>query len=70
MIKKYFFGYSSHNKAYKIYNLRTQIVMESINMVVDDNLKESVKKYRDNIIDITDTIMREKAFLMDKIQSS
>jgi hypothetical protein len=44
--------------------------MESINMVVDDNLKESVKKYIDNIIDITDTIMREKAFLMDKIQSS
>jgi hypothetical protein len=39
---------------YKVYNLQTQTVMESINMVVDDNLKEFVKKNLDNIIEITE----------------
>lgn len=37
---------------YKVYNLQTQTIIESINMVVDDNLKEFVKKNLDNIIEI------------------
>ena len=31
-----FLGYSKNSKAYRVYNMRTQTVMESINVVVDD----------------------------------
>jgi hypothetical protein len=44
-----FLGYSSHNKAYIVYNLRTQIIMETINVVIDDNLKEPVKNNLDDM---------------------
>jgi hypothetical protein len=39
-----FLKYSSHNKAYIVYNLQTQTIMKSINVVINDNLKEYVKK--------------------------
>lgn len=51
--KEIFIGYLSHNKVHRVYNLQTQTILESINMVVDDNLKESIKKDHDNIIEIT-----------------
>ena len=31
-----FLGYSLNNQAYKVYNKRTKVVMEFINVVVDD----------------------------------
>ena len=31
-----FVGYILNNRAYRVYNIRTQIVMESINVVFDD----------------------------------
>ena len=31
-----FIGYSNSSKAYRVYNMRTQTVMESVNIVVDD----------------------------------
>lgn len=31
-----FLGYSTNNKAYKVYNQCTKMVMESINVIVDD----------------------------------
>ena len=34
--KGIFFGYSLNSCAYRIYNLGTKIIMESINVVVDD----------------------------------
>ena len=36
--KGYFLGYSSTSKAYKVYNLRTKTVMESSNVVINDEL--------------------------------
>jgi hypothetical protein len=51
-----FLGYSLHNK---VYNLWIQTIIESINMVVDNNLKEYVKKDIDNIIEITEKTLLE-----------
>ena len=34
--KGFFLGYSTSSKAYKVYNLRTKIVMESANVVIND----------------------------------
>ena len=36
--KGYFLRYSSTNRAYKVYNLRTKTVMESSNVVINDEL--------------------------------
>ena len=36
--KGYFMGYSSTSRAYKVYNLRTKTVMESSNVVINDEL--------------------------------
>ena len=36
--KGYFLGYSSSSRAYKVYNLRTKTVMESSNVVINDEL--------------------------------
>ena len=36
--KGYFLRYSSTSRAYRVYNLRTKIVMESSNMVINDEL--------------------------------
>ena len=36
--KGYFRGYSSTSRAYKVYNLITKIVMESSNVVINDEL--------------------------------
>ena len=36
-----FLGYSLNNQAYKVYNKRTKVVMEFINVVVDDQGSKS-----------------------------
>ena len=36
--KGYFLGYSSTSRAYKVYNLRTKTIMESSNVVINDEL--------------------------------
>ena len=33
-----FLGYSINSKSYRVYNMRTLIVMESINVIIDDTL--------------------------------
>ncbi|KAI5426708.1 hypothetical protein KIW84_032223 [Lathyrus oleraceus] len=35
-----FLGYSTNNKAYRVFNSRTKVMMESINVVVGDNLSK------------------------------
>jgi len=37
-----FLGYSTNSRAYRVYNSRTQVVMESINVVIDDVAKDQV----------------------------
>ena len=34
--KGYFLGYSSTSRSYRVYNLRTKIVIESSNVVIND----------------------------------
>ena len=36
--KEYFLGYSSTSRAYRVYNLRTKTVMESSNVVINDEV--------------------------------
>ena len=36
--KGYFLGYSSTSRAYRVYNLRTKTVMESSNVVINDEV--------------------------------
>ena len=36
--KGYFLGYSSTNRAYRVYNLRTKTVMESSNVMINDEV--------------------------------
>jgi len=31
-----FLGYSTNNRAYRVFNSKTRVVMESINVVIDD----------------------------------
>lgn len=35
-----FLGYSTNSRAYKFFNSRTKVMMESINVAVDDNIAE------------------------------
>ncbi|KAK2401665.1 putative mitochondrial protein [Trifolium repens] len=35
--KGFFLGYSTNSRAYRVYNTKTQVVMESVNVVVKDN---------------------------------
>jgi hypothetical protein len=37
-----FLGYSTNSRAYRVFNSKTETVMESINVVIDDVPKESV----------------------------
>jgi hypothetical protein len=38
--ERIFLGYSTNSRAYRVYNFRTQIVMQSINAVIDDVSKD------------------------------
>src|ERR1044072_4051841 len=40
-----FLGYSTNNRAYRVFNSRTKIMMESINVIVDDHLVENNVPY-------------------------
>ena len=53
--KGYFLGYSSTSRAYKVYNLRTEIVMESSNVVINDEL--SSESHSENSSPIQEKIM-------------
>ena len=36
--KRYFLGYSSTSRAYKVYNLRTKTLLKSSNVVINDEV--------------------------------
>jgi hypothetical protein len=38
-----FLGYSTNNRAYRVYSTKTEIVMESINVVIDDEIRAHSK---------------------------
>ena len=44
-----FLGYSSTSKAYQVYNKRTMKVMETVNVVINESLDSSSKKFNEKI---------------------
>ena len=59
--KGYFLGYSSTNKAYKVYNLRTKTVMESSNVVTNDEVcseahSDNTTLVQDKPIEVDDSL--------------
>ena len=61
----YFLGYSSTSRAYKVYNLRTKTVMESSNVVINDELcsethSENTHPIQEKIVEVNDPIRSEE----------
>ena len=60
--KGYFLGYSSTSRAYKVYNLRTKTVMESSNVVINDELcsethSENTPLVQEKTVEVDDSIL-------------
>ena len=59
--KGYFLGYSSTSRAYRVYNLRTKTIMESSNVVINDELclethSENTPPIQEKTVEIDDPI--------------
>ena len=64
--KGYFLGYSSTSRAYKVYNLRTKTVMESSNVVINDEVYSEA--HSKNIAPIQDKPMEvDNSLLVDYV---
>ena len=59
--KRYFLGYSFTSRAYRVYNLRTKTVMESSNVVINDEVCS--KAHSDNTAPIQDKPIEVDDFL-------
>ena len=57
-----FLGYSNNNRAYRVYNMRTQIVMKSANIIVDDHSDFSEFSKEESINSFTDEVVVESIF--------
>ena len=60
--KGYFLGYSSTSRAYRVYNLRTKTVMESSNVVINDEVcpkahPESTTQVQDKPMEVNDSLL-------------
>jgi len=64
-----FLGYSTNNRAYRVYNNRTQVVMESINVVIDDVAKEPVPEVVPGVEAYPETSLQEKMIHETAIES-
>lgn len=68
-----FLGYFINNKAYRVYKKRTKVVMESINMVVYDTLKDKEKE-EDEVppqqIDVPTNVPPKESDLVNEITNS
>ena len=59
--KGFFLGYSSTNRAYRVYNLRTKTVMESSNVVINDEVcseahSENTAPVQDKPMEVDDSL--------------
>ena len=59
--KRYFLGYSSTSRAYRVYNLRTKTVMESSNVVINDELcsethSENTSPIQEKTMEVDDSL--------------
>jgi hypothetical protein len=55
-----FLGYSTNSRAYRVFNNRTQVAMESINVVVDDMVKEPMLEVVPGVEAYPETSVQEK----------
>ena len=58
--KGYFLGYSSTSRAYRVYNLKTKTVMESSNVVINDEVcseaqSENIAPVQDKPVEVDDS---------------
>jgi hypothetical protein len=61
-----FFGYSSNSRAYRVFNKRTETLMESLNVVIDDEEVERPGSGEENQLDSVDPSVT----LTDNIKAS
>ena len=59
--KGYFLGYSSTSRAYRVYNLRTKTVMESSNVVINDEVyleahSKNIAPVQDKPMEVDDSL--------------
>ena len=59
--KGYFLGYYSNSRAYRVYNLRTKTVMESLNVLINDEVcpkahLESTTPVQDKPMEVNDSL--------------
>jgi hypothetical protein len=59
-----FLGYSANSHAYRVYNTRTKTMMESINVVIDDEIKAHSKR------DISQSTLETLPSLIDNVSDT
>ena len=64
VIKRLFLGYSTSSKAYRVYKLRTKTVMDSANVVINDEQcaethTEEAQSIQEKSIEVEDTLPKE-----------
>ena len=57
----FFLGYSTNSYAYRVYNFRTNTVMESFNVVVDDAGSNPVPEYFSGEYNSNDPIVKQES---------
>jgi len=62
-VEEIFSGYSTNSRAYKVYNSRTQVVMESINVVINDVAKDLVPEKVPGVEAYPETSAQDKVIL-------
>ena len=64
-----FMGYSTNSRAYRVYNSRTQVVMESISVVIDDVAKDQISEVVPGVEAYPETSAQEKVIPETAIES-
>lgn len=64
-----FLWYSTNSIAYRVYNSRTQVVMESINVVIDDLAQDKVPKVVPGAETYVETSAQEKQIPENVVES-
>ncbi|GAU44283.1 hypothetical protein TSUD_371830 [Trifolium subterraneum] len=63
-----FLGYSSNSRAYRVYNSRTKVIMESSNVVVDDSAEERSTNVADDVI--ASDIQSNEPDIVEEVENS
>jgi hypothetical protein len=64
-----FLGYSTDSRAYRVYNSRTQVVMESINVIIDDLAQDKLLEVVPGVEAYAETSAQEKQIPENVVES-